>query len=46
MRTNTRFGKILGKFLVDLFANDVIRELTANKERDMKQMYKIFNTKT
>ena len=43
---NTRFGKILGKLLVDQFANDVIGELTTNRERDTKQMYEIFNTKT
>ena len=44
--TNARFGKNLGKLHVDQFANDVICDLSTNKERDTKQMYKIFNTKT
>ena len=40
------FGIILGKLSGDQFANDVIRELATNNERDTKQMSRIFNTKT
>ena len=40
------FGIILSKLPGDQFENDVIRELTANKELDTKQIYRIFNTNT
>ena len=40
------FGINLGKLPGDQFANDVVRDLTTNKECDTKQMHRIFNTKT